>query len=456
VARHYVNPRRPTTPRDLARALSDPQSAAALFGATADEWKDFEAEYARASGMDARLAEAEQMGAQKALRGGSGLPVGDAPRVTRKAYNARAIGARLDHLAPRGDRALASFAVGLNPLNESPGALQMRHELLNAAMSERVPAEGGFLVPEVLRADILELVLEQAQVRPRAMVVPMDSLRVPWPAIDDTSHSTSVYGGVTAYWTEEGAAITASAPGFARITLEAYKLAAYSQVPNELLADAGDLLEEWLRTQWPAAIAWFEDLAFITGNGVGEPQGFLNAPAAIRVPCQNTHAVAFLDIANCYQRMLPMSLPRAVWFCSPDVIGQLLTLAVTTSSTTLAPPGWLESFQAMGPPGGRTDGQHYRLLGHPLLVTEKMPACASTNTTTPGALTFIDPGMYLLGDRQSLQLAVSSEFSFSSDLTDYRLIERCSGRIWPQSALTPYNAGPTLSPVVKLDTTATS
>ena len=64
---------------------------------------------------------------------------------------------------------------------------------------------------------MLALSLEDAVMRPEATIVPMDSLRVPFPAIDDTSHETSVFGGVSAQWTAEGAAMTATAPSFGRL-----------------------------------------------------------------------------------------------------------------------------------------------------------------------------------------------------------------------------------------------
>ena len=66
---------------------------------------------------------------------------------------------------------------------------------LQAAQSYRVwaggnemelvlPAGGGFLVPENLRADLLRVSLETSIVRPRARVIPMESNRVPFPMID--------------------------------------------------------------------------------------------------------------------------------------------------------------------------------------------------------------------------------------------------------------------------------
>lgn len=113
---------------------------------------------------------------------------------------------------------------------------------------------------------------------------------------------------------------------------------------------------------------------------------------------------------------------------------------------------------ATGTPGGGSgDGVNYRLFGRPLIVTEKMPSSGSGNSTTPGALTFVDLSYYLLGDRQSMQVASSDEYLFGQDMVAYRVIERLDGRAWLRSAITPENGSTnTLSPVVKIDTTATS
>lgn len=45
------------------------------------------------------------------------------------------------------------------------------------AWTERVPSEGGFLVPEGLRASVMSYVTP-AVVRPRAMVLPMSAYRL--------------------------------------------------------------------------------------------------------------------------------------------------------------------------------------------------------------------------------------------------------------------------------------
>lgn len=322
----------------------------------------------------------------------------------------------------------------------------------NASLSERLPAEGGFLVPEILRSQILMLALEQSVVRPRAQVIPMDSLRVPMPTIDDTSHVSNVYGGVAAYWTAEGATLAATAPAFGRFELEARKLTAYTTIPNELLQDSITPLDRWFDIFFPKAMAYFEDVAFVSGSGVGEPQGYLNAPAAVSVtPSGGANTLSFKDVATMFTRMWPPSLRNAVWLASPDTFDLLLQLSLSSS---VAPPLMLQNYQAIGAPaGGNGDGVNYTLMGRPLVVSEKIPSSGTGNTTTAGALSFVDFSQYLLGDRQSMQIATSEEYLFASDLVAYRVIERLDGRIWQQSAITPQNgSASTLSPVVLLNT----
>src|ERR1700749_2950651 len=54
------------------------------------------------------------------------------------------------------------------------------------AWTERIPSEGGFLVPEQLRGQVMAYVTP-AVVRPRAMVLPMGSLRLGVPYVDNPS-----------------------------------------------------------------------------------------------------------------------------------------------------------------------------------------------------------------------------------------------------------------------------
>ena len=347
----------------------------------------------------------------------------------------------------------------LDKLESLKGSLAKTLEVRNATtMSERVPSEGGFLVPENLRSEMLALSLEEEVVRPEATVIPMDSLRVPLPSIDDTSHQSNVYGGVAAYWTAEGAALTASAPKFSRLVLTANKLTAFTQIPNELLQDSATPMDVWFRTFFPMAMSFFADNAFLVGTGVDEPEGLINCPGAVTVtPTSSTGPIQLADVINMLVRLWPPSLKRARWVCSPDALGQLLQMGLVVVSgtsgatlTAVAPPSMLGGMQAIEAPGGSDGtGFGYKLLGIPLRVSEKVPF-VGTNAPA-GALTLYDPTGYLIGDRQAMQVATSAEYAFANDEVSYRITQRMDGRGWQRTALTPANGSPnTLSMIVKL------
>ena len=150
---------------------------------------------------------------------------------------------------------------------------------------------------------------------------------------------------------------------------------------------------------FPKAMAYFEDVAFISGTGVGEPQGFLNAPAAIKLNSANENEIAFSDIAAMFTRMWPPSLRNAVWLCSPDAFALILQLSLSIQRGT-APDAAVVAGDG-SPGGGSGDGVNYTLMGRPLVVSEKIPSALTGNTTTAGALSFVDLAQYLVGDRQS-------------------------------------------------------
>ncbi|WP_084965264.1 phage major capsid protein [Thermoactinospora rubra] len=352
-------------------------------------------------------------------------------------YNPKAIGASVDGLfASSGEYFHAIWRS--NPDKNSPEVAQKLEKLRN--FGSTVPSDGGFLIPETLRSELLRVALESAVVRPRARVIPMESLRVPFPAIDSTSNANSVHGGIVGYWTEEGAALTESQARFSRVVLDAKKLTAFTKVPSELLADSLISLTALIDQLFPEALAWFEDIAFLNGTGVGEPLGVLRGQAAIEVArTGGGNAVDFDDVVNMYARMLPQSLSRAVWLASIDTFPSLAKMALTRGTDGIASPAlWLNNGQAIGSPP-------MTLFGRPVVFTEKVPASGSA-----GDLSFVDFGFYLIGDRQAMQARQSEERYFETDEVAFRIIERVDGRPWLQSAITPQNGGSTLSPIVKL------
>ncbi len=435
----------PSTPAELEEFMRDAKKMRALFSQK-DGFATFVRNYAKAvHDKDQEIATQVREETQRVLadwlrehREDGAVPVGlgfDNPQtvVDRASargglYNPRAMGAALDKEFKN-----SSDYFSLIWHNRSRDAsAQAQLGRVRNAFSSTVPSEGGFLVPESLRSELLRVSLETAIVRPRARVIPMETLRVPFPAIDSTSNVSSVYGGIVGYWTEEGAALTASQAAFGRIVLDAKKLTAYTEVPNELISDSITSFQAFIDQIFPEALGFYEDYAFITGSGVGEPLGYLNGSGMVQVTRAVAGQFAFADIAKMYARMLPSSLGRAVWIASIDVFPSLAAMAVSGAAI----PIWLSGGQAI-------DAPPMTILGRPVIFSEKVPGLASAN-----ALSFVDFGFYLVGDRQVMSAMSSPHFKFQNDQTAYRIIERVDGRPWLNSAVTPKNSTATLSPFV--------
>lgn len=365
----------------------------------------------------------------------------DAPetRAARRGglFNPRAMGAQLDsEFEGAADYFKHVYNAHTGRLDPAGQAL---HQRVRNAFSSTVPSDGGFLIPENLRSELLRVSLESAVVRPRARVIPMETLRVPFPTIDSTSNVSSVFGGIVAYWTEEGAALVESSAKFGRTVLDAKKLTAYTEVPSELVADSIGSFETFIQEMFPEALAWYEDNAFLAGTGVGEPLGLLTAGNTARISQaaesgQEVDTIVWENVIKMYARMLPQSLNRAVWLVSPDTFPQLATMALSVGTGGSAV--WLNNGSS-GPP--------MTILGRPVIVTEKASLLGDL-----GDINFVDFGYYLIGDRQVASAQVSTDYKFGLDKIAYRIISRVDGRPWLQTAITPKNNGNTLSPFVSL------
>jgi HK97 family phage major capsid protein len=361
------------------------------------------------------------------------------PVARSKHYNAKAPGAGLDARWGTWSDYFAATWAGARGADAL--AAQSDIAKIQNAFGSTVPSDGGFLIPEILRSELLRVALEQAVVRSRARVVPMESLTVPYPMLDSTSNASSVYGGVVGYWTEEAGTLTESAPTFGRIELAAKKLTLYSEIPNELFSDSIISLQQFMNESYPEALAWFEDVAFTDGNGAGMPLGYMNAPAAVSVAKESGQPAATIvweNIVKAYSRMLPSSIARAVWVAHIDTFPELATMALSVGTGGSAV--WIGTPAADG-----AGAPPMTILGRPVIFTEKVSSLGGA-----GDINFVDFGYYLIGDRQAMQAQTSTEYKFGNDKTAVRVIERVDGTPWIKTAITPRKGSNTLSPFVKI------
>lgn len=296
-----------------------------------------------------------------------------------------------------------------------------------------VPSDGGFLIPEILRSEILQLALPTSIVRQRATVIQMDSLKVPIPTVDERSRVTSIFGGLQFFWAAEGAPGVDSSAKFGQVTLDAKKLMGYAGIPNELMLDAPAFMS-WFSAKFPQGITWFEDIAFLTGDGVTQPLGVANGSGVVSVTRTTTNHIRYEDLVAMYQSMYPASIPNSCWVMSHDAFAEMAELYFIPNSGgggTIPVPVMLWIPNAVGDPTPT-------ILGRPVIFTEKIGPLGFPSTGTTDVM-FVDFSEYLVGDRQMMQVESSADYLFGTDKTAFRCIERVDGRPWMPAPITPHN-----------------
>lgn len=306
-----------------------------------------------------------------------------------------------------------------------------------AAMNTQTGTQGGYTVPEEFMPELMALATEATIVRKRATVIPMAGKTVQVPVLDVTTApaagDSAFLGGVVARWTEEAGSITETEPTFKQLELTNHELMGYSKISNTLLADNGVGLERFLLTLFGRAISWFEDYAFLRGNGVGKPLGLLNTDALISVTRSAASAFSLTDAANMLSRLLPGWNPmNTVWAVHPTILPKLMTMTDTASGHAV----WIDNAR---------ERPKMSLFGIPVETTEKLP---SLNTL--GDVLLLDLQHYLIGDRQQIDIAFSEHVAFLNNQGVWRFVSRIDGQPWLRDKITLSDASSTISPFVGL------
>ncbi len=217
--------------------------------------------------------------------------------------------------------------------------------------------------------------------------------------------------------------------------LKANELSGYSVSSNVLLQDSAVGLEKFLMTLFAKAIGWFEEYAFLQGNGTGKPQGMLTANAAVAFNRATANEVQFADVAGMWSKLLPASWSKAIWLFSPSVVPQLLQLKdganraifISIDQGAVKTPTW-------------------SLLGRPAFATEKVPVLG-----TRGDLSLLDPSFYVIGDRMQIEVAASEHVNFLKNQMTWRVVERIDGQAWLDKPVTLQDGATQVSPFVVLN-----
>jgi len=292
---------------------------------------------------------------------------------------------------------------------------------------------GGFLVPTGFLPNLLTRSSDADPTAGRTTVIPMATPRVDIPARTDTSHASSVSGGLITYRRSETAAVTTTRMTLEQVSLVAHPLMGLTYTTEELLSDSAvsfvALLEAGFRDEFASRIIREK----ITGTGVGEMEGVINTPALVSVTAetaQDADSIVYENVikmrARCWR------YDNAIWLYNHDALPQLMQMVQVIGTSGV--PMWQSSAR---------EGEPNMLLGRPAFANEYMPTLGDAGDILLG-----DWSQYLEGSYQPMQSAESMHVRFANNERTFRFTMRNDGRCWWRAALTPAVSSTTLSPFV--------
>lgn len=276
-----------------------------------------------------------------------------------------------------------------------------------ASMEESTDSLAGFLVPVEIDQAIIDLREEYGVFRRKARIVPMGR---------DTKTQPVRSSGLTAYFVDENADITASDKAWTQVNLTARKIAALCKYSNELAEDAIISIGDDLTREMAYAFAVKEDACGFLGDGTstyGHMTGVKNALAAGSIYTAITGNTAFSTLDQADFESMMGKLPeypgiRPEWFISKA------GWAASMARLADAAGGNTRMDVAEGPP--RT-----MYLGFPVNWCQGMNSTLTPQTSTAGLVFFGDLSMAaILGDRRGMAIAISSDRYFEYDMIGIR------------------------------------
>jgi HK97 family phage major capsid protein len=299
-------------------------------------------------------------------------------------------------------------------------------------MSMGVDASGGYAVPNQFREEILEVSPQEAIVRPRATVIPagdMPDATVDMVALDQSADQ-NMYGGVVVNWIAEGAAKPETDAKIRQVSLTAQEVAGHVVLSDKLLRNwkaSGPLVQRLLRGALNAA----QDVAFLSGNGVGKPLGPLAAAATatLYVNRGTANKITYADLVAMYAKVKHGG--SLVWITSQTTLPQLMALKD-------------EAGNLIWQPNAR-DGSPGTLLGFPVLLNERSPQLGAK-----GDLLLTDLKYYLVKDGAGPFVAASEHVHFVNNKTVIKAFMTVDGKPWLHKPIRT-EGGFDVSPFVALD-----
>jgi HK97 family phage major capsid protein len=196
------------------------------------------------------------------------------------------------------------------------------------ALSAGSDSAGGFTVPDILSATLIDLARAQSVViRAGAQTVPLTS---------DTNNMAKLLTDPVPAWRAEAGAVAASDPTFGRVQLIPRSLAVQTVVSAELMEDSVNLATELPRIL-AAAMAVELDRAALIGTGTApEPRG-IAATAGIGSFAQNATIASFANLSRARTAILTANQSPTAFVMHPRDEGTFTDLVDADGNPLVMP-----------------------------------------------------------------------------------------------------------------------
>ncbi len=238
------------------------------------------------------------------------------------------------------------------------GLVKHHRDLVAKGLTESVNPTAGFLVRPEQSNEIIKSVNEQSPIRSIARIISIGSLAYEIPK--RTAQFTATWASETGGRDET----TGLAYGEERIPV--HILHARVDVTHNLLEDSFVNIESELNTEFAEQFALAEGTAFVTGTGIGRPEGF-NVNAAV-LAASTTSATNDAIDADDYRELLYNQLKEpyhanSTWVMNRTTLGATMKLKDGNGQYLLQP--------------GMQLGAPSLILGRPYILATDMPAIAN-------------------------------------------------------------------------------
>jgi len=237
------------------------------------------------------------------------------------------------------------------------------------ALSTAVAGDGGFLVDPRTADTVKSMLVSTGSIRSIATVVTVDASNF------DVLIDRSDVG--TGWVTETGSVSETATPLIERISIRLHQLAAMPKASQRLLDDSAFDVEGWLAEKIASRFIRSESAAFVNGDGVDKPKGFL-LPAKVPnaawtwgslgyVPSGAAADFAATNAVDCIVNLV-YALASPYRANATFVMNSKTAGAVRKMKDADGRFMWADGLAVAEPP---------RLMGYPVLICEDMPDIAA-------------------------------------------------------------------------------